>query len=180
MSAPHKAVGDCHHGRRPAPDCRISLGLLASRQSVFSPAEHRVESASPSRGGGEVNMSIRFSCAQCGKAFAVGEQFAGKRVKCNGCGVLMTVPAATAALAATGVTPPPLPGDACPACHGSLPQGAVLCTACGFDLRTGRRLTTRTEPPPPYLMGTDPSRVVWGVLGALALVAALAVGIGVV
>src|SRR5690348_8984728 len=74
-----------------------SLGIGDRGSAFFSSTDMRYNGGGPSGGGGEVTMSIRFSCAQCGKAFAVGEQFAGKRVKCNECGAALTIPAATAA-----------------------------------------------------------------------------------
>ncbi len=44
---------------------------------------------------------------------------------------------------------PPEPSPAeqrCPNCGAELPSGAVLCVACGYDLKEGRRLETVREP----------------------------------
>jgi hypothetical protein len=35
--------------------------------------------------------------------------------------------------------PPVVPAAGCPSCGGSLAPGAVLCTNCGYNLKTGRR-----------------------------------------
>ncbi len=43
-------------------------------------------------------MSILFDC-KCGKPLKVKEEFAGKKIKCPYCGVLMTAPVATPAVA---------------------------------------------------------------------------------
>ena len=45
---------------------------------------------------------------------------------------------------------PPLPvGQACAACGAMLPPGAVFCTACGYDMRTGRQVGAAAEKPSP-------------------------------
>ena len=50
-------------------------------------------------------MSIAFPCPGCGKKFAVGDEFAGKKGKCNQCGGVFVIPARTATKAAP---PPPV------------------------------------------------------------------------
>lgn len=40
-------------------------------------------------------------------------------------------------------------GRFCPECGMPLHDGAVLCTECGYDLRTGVRLEDGARPPPP-------------------------------
>jgi dienelactone hydrolase len=52
-------------------------------------------------------MSISFECPQCGKAFSVGDEFAGKKAKCKQCGGTMIVPAAAAAPVSAKAVPPP-------------------------------------------------------------------------
>src|SRR5438876_539738 len=47
-------------------------------------------------------MPITFSC-DCGKAFSVKDEFAGKRTRCPACGVALAVPAAAATEAASDV-----------------------------------------------------------------------------
>lgn len=36
---------------------------------------------------------IKFSCTQCGQSYRVSDEYAGKRVKCKGCGTSNTIPA---------------------------------------------------------------------------------------
>ncbi len=48
-------------------------------------------------------MSIRFSCATCGKQFSVADNWAGRRAKCKDCGSVISVPIPL------GNTPPPPP-----------------------------------------------------------------------
>ena len=62
-------------------------------------------------------------------------------------------PDALAASVKTGPAPatPPLPprpvagGTACPSCKASLAPGAVLCVACGYNLKTGKKLSLVVE-----------------------------------
>src|SRR5437899_1273972 len=53
---------------------------------------------------------ITFTCSKCSRKYKVRDDLAGKQSKCNGCGTILTVPAATAA----GITTPrpatPMPG----------------------------------------------------------------------
>ena len=37
-------------------------------------------------------MSITFACGNCGKAFTVDDNFAGKKGKCKQCGQVIVVP----------------------------------------------------------------------------------------
>src|ERR1039458_5799030 len=51
-------------------------------------------------------MSILVSC-QCGKRFKTADQYAGKKTRCPGCGVALTIPAAPSAPAAPVARPLP-------------------------------------------------------------------------
>ncbi len=90
---------------------------------------------------------MRFSCPSCGKVLNVKDEYAGKKARCPGCQEGLTVPyapeAAEAADAATSAAPAPS-ASACPSCGGALPDGAVFCVACGYDLRSGKQLQTVT------------------------------------
>lgn len=37
---------------------------------------------------------IKFNCTQCGHSYRVSDEYAGKRVKCKGCGTPNVIPAA--------------------------------------------------------------------------------------
>lgn len=115
-------------------------------------------------------MSIRLACPGCGKRFTISDSLAGKRCKCSGCGAALTVPQ---------VAPPPIAGARCPACQATLLGGAVLCTRCGYDFRTGRRISSAPREP----SRISQRHVTAAVLGGLLLliiagVALLTHGIG--
>ncbi len=87
--------------------------------------------------------AMKFSCPSCGKVLNVKDEFAGRKARCPGCKEVLTVPyapeAAVAAEAPSAASP-----SVCPGCDGALPEGAVFCVACGYDLRSGKQLETVT------------------------------------
>ncbi|MFW6168849.1 MAG: hypothetical protein ACODAD_00060 [Planctomycetota bacterium] len=93
-------------------------------------------------------MPIKVSC-QCGKRLSVKDEYAGKRVKCPGCGRTLSIPQPQAAGDGEGISD--LLDDVgvragvnrCPGCGVEIPEEAVLCVMCGFDLRRGHRIKTR-------------------------------------
>lgn len=108
-------------------------------------------------------MSGTFNCSACNRAYPWKPELAGKKARCK-CGAVMQVPASLEAapdepsLDALESAIPPPPADApplpaaapqCPACSAQLPEGAVLCMACGYNLRTGQRVTTEVGAAPP-------------------------------
>lgn len=113
-------------------------------------------------------MAITLSCS-CGRTFQVGDEGAGKRVRCPSCGSVLRVPAAGGA------------GTRCPNCNAMLMPGSILCTVCGYHLRMGktvvgdfgekRRFPIRTLASLALLAGLVIAAVwVWrsGLLGKLA------------
>ncbi len=119
-------------------------------------------------------MSLIVTCKKCRKRMKASEKLAGKRVRCK-CGHAVAVPAELEPAAAAPLslldenTPDPEPqpvdfgdlaelaegealvrGKSCPECFANIPEDGVLCTACGYDLRIGRRLGTevQTDAPP--------------------------------
>jgi hypothetical protein len=106
----------------------------------------------------------KFTCPACGREFRWKPQLAGKKAKCK-CGAAVTVPATAPGAPdvddevidfsdlpepvearpynSSAAPPlPPLPPQpiACPVCNMPAPPTAVLCTACGYNFRTGVRL----------------------------------------
>ena len=96
----------------------------------------------------------RFSCPSCGKSFRWKPEFAGRSAKCA-CGAKLVVPAEAPATPGAVDVPlapetkppaltPPSPGDGeskCPSCSAALASGAILCVNCGFNLKTGKKLS---------------------------------------
>ncbi len=102
--------------------------------------------------------TISVMCS-CGKKLKAPASAVGRKAKCPNCGNVMTVTApppsssvgveendplydlADAARAAPA--PPPVPQQAvCPSCHSAMTAGAILCTSCGYDTRSGQKLST--------------------------------------
>jgi len=83
---------------------------------------------------------IKFSCPQCQQHIQAEQAYAGVEISCPACNTRMVVPG-------TPVTIPPPPtavaGTACPSCGARLASGAVLCTQCGYNVRTGQRMPSR-------------------------------------
>ena len=113
-------------------------------------------------------MPIKVTC-QCGKSFAAKDELAGKAVKCPNCQQPLRIPsagiaaplpskaplaaAAPAAPAASphaagslfdevGLKAAPAGAMLCPGCAQPMPQNAVLCVKCGYNLKLGRRMET--------------------------------------
>jgi hypothetical protein len=80
---------------------------------------------------------LRFACPACGKRYRWNPQFAGRSAKC-GCGAKLVVPSEPP------VEPAPQPDGIeakCPSCSAPLAPGAVLCVNCGYNLKTGKKLS---------------------------------------
>ncbi len=105
-------------------------------------------------------MSIAVECGTCQKRFNARDEHAGKKGKCSRCGSMIRVPTpdvsdapAMASLLDTpamaslldeeGVTA--VAYHKCPSCGKRLKVSAVLCVACGYDLRSGNQLETTTD-----------------------------------
>ena len=106
----------------------------------------------------------RFSCPSCGKSFRWKPEFAGRSAKCA-CGAKLVVPAEappTSGAADIPLAPEPKPPEPkppaltqrvasssppadvenkCPSCSAALASGAILCVNCGFNLKTGKKLS---------------------------------------
>jgi len=105
-------------------------------------------------------MAIKVTC-ECGKQLTVKDQFAGKRVKCPGCGGPLVIPLAQAQGQRQRRSPASSQRGAdgisdllddegmragvnrCPGCGAEMSETAVLCVMCGFDTRRGHRIKTR-------------------------------------
>jgi phage FluMu protein Com len=54
-------------------------------------------------------MAIEFRCTQCGKLLRVGDDSAGKRAKCPGCGTVLAIPGGSAPAPSQAAPPSPFP-----------------------------------------------------------------------
>jgi hypothetical protein len=50
----------------------------------------------------------------------------------------------------------------CPSCHKEIPRDALLCTSCGYDRRTGKKVVQVFEPVDRTWQAGWPARVRWG------------------
>lgn len=97
-------------------------------------------------------MPIKATC-ECGKSVAAPDQFAGKRVKCPGCGKAIVVPRPAAKHAANDITDlfdevdltESETGRRCPMCRRDLQPEDVICVACGYNTETGKKIVTRKK-----------------------------------
>jgi DNA-directed RNA polymerase subunit RPC12/RpoP len=105
-------------------------------------------------------MPIVVQCGACRKQYQVGDQFAGKTVKCPGCQKPLVIPGGQATPQQSG------PGNCladlfddempvhhaaygqaesrCPNCNVSVKPDAILCIECGYDFRKGRQIIPDT------------------------------------
>jgi DNA-directed RNA polymerase subunit RPC12/RpoP len=85
--------------------------------------------------------ATKFACPHCQQHIEAPDGYGGMQITCPACDGGILVPGSLAPLPnpVINVPPPPSPGVACPSCGGALPKGAVLCTACGYNLVTRQR-----------------------------------------
>jgi hypothetical protein len=108
----------------------------------------------------ETSEHGRFTCDGCGKSYRWKPELAGKKAKCK-CGSTMTVPAEDPA--AAGVDDlgdlyalaedanakkhqPASTALRCPSCGGEMAPGAVICVGCGYDMRSGKKMSAKVMP----------------------------------
>ena len=96
-------------------------------------------------------MAIRVTCS-CGKTVSANDELAGRRVKCPDCSEPISIPGGESTFDEVGSGMAELldeigmeatrTGIRCPNCRSDLQADAVLCIACGYNLETGKLLTT--------------------------------------
>src|SRR5262245_54953161 len=91
-------------------------------------------------------MSARFNCHRCNQPLQAAEGYEGGFVRCPKCGSYTSLPDAEQA-EGYGCAEPFKP---CPHCEKELPAKAVLCNGCGYDFKTGRRISARRAVKPFY------------------------------
>ncbi len=98
-------------------------------------------------------MDIIFHCGKCGQRIAIDEEGAGLEAQCPKCGADERVPPKPPErkirLKTGNISDPSQPppsGPPCPHCHEPLQEpGAVICLRCGWNLKTGKPLKTKTR-----------------------------------
>ena len=89
-------------------------------------------------------MPIPIQCPACQRQYNVGDNLAGKKVKCRECGESIPVPDPNAdpEILAIDDDAPPSPASPkggpsvkrCPSCRTPNPPTAIRCSACGYSL----------------------------------------------
>lgn len=91
--------------------------------------------------------AIKFSCPGCGQHIECDAGYAGTQVNCPACQAAMVVPGTPASAPAPTAATIRAASTTCPTCHAALPAGAIICTSCGYNLRTGQRIKPQTQAP---------------------------------
>lgn len=99
-------------------------------------------------------MAINFACEQCGKQMQAKEEFGGRRMRCPGCGTVLTIPAPPKPMA-----PPPAPPSRRPPAAHLEPRPAISAPAPppAAPAAPARRVIPAPPPPAP-----DPEPLVLG------------------
>src|SRR5215831_16798987 len=82
-------------------------------------------------------MPIAFGCHQCGKQLQARDEFAGRRLKCPGCGTILTIPSGAAA------APPPVAPQPPPDVPAPPPSNPMAPAVVKFVCVCGRRMKAR-------------------------------------
>ena len=118
---------------------------------------------------------MRIRCT-CGNVFEIDDDTAAGAVECPQCGKVSLISSPEEESAEPSEVPS---GRACPGCGAALAEDAVLCIACGFDLRTGKRphvtpVGGSNLPPPAkssfFSPGVIFALIVFVILGVLAAI----------
>ena len=92
----------------------------------------------------EVNV-INITCQSCSTELEVeGSHLGGGMIDCPKCGAKIFIPSSTVDDASVSSVSQLSPSK-CPACNADMPGNAVICIGCGFDLRTGTKLSLGPE-----------------------------------
>ena len=87
-------------------------------------------------------------CPGCGKVYRWRPEFAGRKARCKECGAVMVMPAGPPDEVGEQTTQQPAdttlsaPSDRCPSCGSTINPGAVICVACGFNMKEGKHIET--------------------------------------
>lgn len=73
-------------------------------------------------------MSFKFKCPDCGKMLAAEDEWIGKQTVCPACQAEITIQPES---------------EPCPECGEPAKPDAVLCTECGYNFQTGKKLKSK-------------------------------------
>lgn len=100
---------------------------------------------------------IEFNCPECGQVLEAPEEMAGEAIECPACEAGITIPMIEEDAEEDILVLPNLPNisipsaapapdeNACPECGTTLADGAVLCVACGYHLKLGKKISTEFD-----------------------------------
>ena len=96
---------------------------------------------------------VTVTCPSCAKTFHVDAGVIGKQGECGRCKHVFTLHETTETYKLAEPSVPRVERDVpnCPSCAEELSPDAVICTGCGLDLRTGKRLETATSDASPVM-----------------------------
>ena len=122
-------------------------------------------------------MSFTIKCSKCNAASTAEDEWRGQEAECPVCGAMIIIKKAEIGYGfSIRKTPLPktgnmmkadtaLPSDeqkTCPKCQKPISSpNAVICIECGFELKTGRKISAAalTETPQPFPMSKMPPKV---------------------
>ncbi|MHC4872337.1 MAG: zinc ribbon domain-containing protein [Planctomycetota bacterium] len=90
---------------------------------------------------------MKIKCSNCDKTLNVKDELSGKKIKCPACKALLTIPVIKKKKAAPKPDEDLLaPSDnICPNCDIEMEEGSAVCTSCGFNIKTGKKMKTRSS-----------------------------------
>ena len=130
----------------PHPEVRQAVGEAV--RAIGMAIKSAQATASPSASNGHLEP-ILVVCS-CGKRLRAKPELTGKKVKCPGCGITITVPelpapAAPPPTAPTASPAVPLEEKECPTCLAMMPSLAVLCICCGHNFPVKERVEEESD-----------------------------------
>ena len=84
---------------------------------------------------------IEVTCPRCGRRSRAPDEALGRTARCSACGEGFRVEGAPAPIEEELVVLQPVEsGPTCPGCRRTFDRDVLVCTRCGIDLATGRRI----------------------------------------
>lgn len=127
-------------------------------------------------------MSFTIKCSKCNAASTAEDEWRGQEAECPVCGAMIIIKKAeigygfsirktplpkTGNMKKADTALPPDEQKTCPKCQKPISSpNAVICIECGFELKTGRKISAAalTETPQPFPMSKMPPNGFFGLL----------------